>query len=274
MRHVEDRFHGAGGVEIYCQSWLPAQEPRAVIVLAHGLGEHSGRYGNLVERIVPAGYAVHALDHRGHGHSGGPRALIDRIEHALVDLDTIVSRAGDRPILFGHSMGATLALAYALRHEDRVSGLLLSSPLATLDAGPPLVRAAARALSAVAPRVPMIAVDSSGLSRDPAVIRAYREDPLVFHGRLPVRTIAELVKEVATFPARMHEVKAPLLIVHGTEDPLVPIGASEMVLAGAMSGDKALLRYEGCYHELFNELQPDRGRALDDVVAWLDARSR
>jgi len=197
----ESSFAGAGGVEIFRRVWLPDGDPTAVVAIAHGAGEHSGRYAHVAGRLNAEGYAVYAVDHRGHGRSQGPRALIDRIDNAVADLDKLIVLARERHpsvplILLGHSMGGTVAVSYALAHQDRLSGLILSGPLAAIDPVPAPTRLAATALSKVAPRAPAIAVDSSLVSRDPAVVDDYRSDPLVHHGKLPVRTVAELAEAI------------------------------------------------------------------------------
>src|SRR5207244_2558517 len=124
VEHPEGLLAGAGGAEIYWQAWLPSGEPRALVVIAHGIGEHSGRYGHVAARLNAAGFAAYALDHRGHGRSSGPRGLIDRMDHAVSDVDSFVTlaaaRHADRPLhLLGHSMGGAIAIAYALRHRGR-----------------------------------------------------------------------------------------------------------------------------------------------------------
>ena len=162
-----------------------------MVVIAHGAGEHSGRYTHVAQRLVDEGYAVYAIEHRGHGRSQGPRALIDRIDNAVADLDRLVPLASDAhpgaPVfLLGHSMGGTIALSYALAHQERLAGLVLSGPLAALEAVPAADadRPPGRCRS-LAPRTPLIAIDSSLVSRDPAVVSDYRSDPLVHHGKLP-----------------------------------------------------------------------------------------
>lgn len=147
---------GAGTVRIFCQSWSPVQA-RGVVVVVHGFGEHSDRYGHVARRLAADGYATYALDHRGHGRSEGPRAVIDRLADAVSDIDRLVVLAGDAhpglPVfMLGHSMGGLLAVQYALTHQDRLTGgLLLSGALAALDAAPAPARLVARLLSAVAP---------------------------------------------------------------------------------------------------------------------------
>lgn len=128
--HRESELRGAGGLRIYWQSWAGQSAPRAVVVIAHGASEHSGRYRHVAERLVGEGYAVYALDHRGHGRSGGPRPVIDRMENAVADLDSLIVLAADahpgsQVFLLGHSMGGAISLRYAMAHQERLAGLIL-----------------------------------------------------------------------------------------------------------------------------------------------------
>jgi alpha-beta hydrolase superfamily lysophospholipase len=271
----ESSFAGAGGLEIFWRAWLPDGDARAVVVIAHGAGEHSGRYTHVAQRLVDEGYAVYAIEHRGHGRSQGPRALIDRIDNAVADLDKLVVAAGDAhpgvPLfLLGHSMGGTLAVSYALAHQQRVAGLVLSGPLAALEAVPAPMRMTARTLSVLAPRAPLIAIDSSLVSRDPAVVDDYRADPLVHHGKLPARTVVELAGAIEAFPGAVGSITVPTLIMYGTDDGLCPPQGSVMLSQRIGSADKELKAYQGLYHEILNE--PERDQVLDDLCAWLSAR--
>lgn len=272
--HAEGILAGAGGAEIYWQAWLPVGAPRAVVVIAHGIGEHSGRYEHVAARLTAAGFAAYALDHRGHGRSSGPRAMIDRMDHAVTDVDSLVTLAASgqasRPVyLLGHSMGGAIALAYALRHQERLRGLLLSSAAASTDTASSAAWLEAKALAAVTLTVGVM--DPGLISRDPAVVRAYREDPLVYHGKLPARTVVEVIDTIDRFAGELLMLRLPLLVMAGTADRIVPYAGSCMVYDRVGSPDRTLRLYEGLYHELFNE--PERRVVLGDVVAWLDARS-
>ncbi len=167
-------------------------------------------------------------------------------------------------------MGGAVALSYAMAHQDRVRGLILSAPLAVVEAASPLTRLAGRVLSAVAPTLGVYTIDSTAVSRDPAVVRDYDADPLNHHGKLPARTVAVMSAAIGTFPERLAGLTLPLLTMHGTDDRLVPPDASELVIESAGSPDKSIIRYDGLYHELLNE--PERQRVLDDIVAWMEAR--
>ena len=276
MEHVEGKFAGAGGLEIFWQGWREQEQPRATIVISHGAGEHSGRYERVAEHLVAQGYAVYAVDHRGHGRSAGRRALVDRIDNAASDLDQLVELArrehpGAPVFMLGHSLGATIALCYALRHQDKLAGLILSGPVAVVELPPAPQRAIARALSAIAPWLPVLALDPANVSRDQREVEAYRSDPLVHHAKLPVRTVTEIAAATEGFPAQVPALTLPLLLVHGSDDRLAPVQGSRMVHERAGSQDKTLHVYDGLYHEVLNELPDDRARVLADIDAWLSA---
>ena len=280
MRVQESSFAGAGGVQIFWRAWVPespdATPPRAAVVLVHGAGEHSGRYTHVASALTAGGAAVWALDHRGHGRSDGPRALIDRAGNAVEDVNRLVGLARDAhpgvPVfVLGHSMGAMLALGWAARHGDGAQGLILSGALAALPETPAAVQRVGRALSVLAPRAPLIAIDAELISRDPAVVGAYRADPLVHHGRLPARTAAEIADTVAGLPEAVSAISLPSLIMYGTDDRLCPPAGSLMVAERIGSSDVTVRAYEGLFHEIFNE--PERERVLDDLLGWISTRS-
>jgi acylglycerol lipase len=271
----EGRLAGAAGIELYWQVWLPDADPRALVVIAHGASEHSSRYAHVGERLASAGYAVYALDHRGHGRSQGKRAQLDRLDHVVADLRAFVDLAAGRhpgvPVyLLGHSMGGAISIAYAVRHQDTLAGLLLSGAVADPHAANAATRALSKVVSAIAPDLGVYAVDASLVSRDPDVVRDYEQDPLNHHGKLPARTVAELTGAVARFPDEVAELRLPLLVMHGGDDGLVPVAASRMVHERAGSEDKTLEIWDGLYHEILNE--PEQDRVQNTIVAWLDAR--
>jgi alpha-beta hydrolase superfamily lysophospholipase len=269
-------FGGVLDRRIFWRSWTPDDRAaRAVIVLVHGLGEHSGRYDHVVARLVGEGYAVHTADHRGHGRSDGPRAFIEDIDNVVADVDTLVDRAvaaqpGVAVFMLGHSMGGLIALRYALAHQERLAGLILSAALAQLDAVPKPLELVGRALSVIAPRAPLIAIDSALVSRDASVVEAYRSDPLVHHGKVPARTAVQLADTVGRFPDTVGAITVPTLILYGTADGLCPPAGSVMLGERIGAADKTVTAYEGLFHEILNE--PERETVLEDIVGWLGAR--
>jgi len=277
VKQRDFRMPGCGDVEIVGRAWLPQEEPLAVVVVSHGLAEHGGRYAGLAERLVAAGHAVYALDHRSHGLSGGrDRANIDRFDYVVSDLGAFIGRAqrehpGVTTVLFGHSMGGLIALAAALRNPKVLRALVLSGP--ALAAGEPpstLKLLVARVLSAVAPKTGALKLPASAVSRDPQVVSAYERDPLVFHDSIPARTLVELLGAMDDVADRAHELRLPVLLQHGSADKLVPLEAVHPIYQRLGDAKRRTLRiYEGLYHEIYNE--PERDRVIDDLVSWLEA---
>jgi alpha-beta hydrolase superfamily lysophospholipase len=273
---TDDTFRGAAGGNIHWASWLPAADPTAVVVIAHGASEHLGRYEHVADHLTGAGFAVYALDHRGHGRSEGKPALIEHLSETIADVGTLIARAkeghpGLPVFLLGHSMGGHIALSYALEHQGDIDGLLLSGPAVALEAASPATRFVARLVSAIAPGLGVFGVDPADVANDPAVGKDYAADPLVVHRKMPARTVSELLSVVPGLPGRLPALRLPLLVMHGADDKLIPLSASHMVHDGAGSEDKALQIYAGFGHESLNE--PGRARILGDITAWISART-
>ncbi len=273
MKNIEGEFNGVGQVRIFYRAWLPDAAPKAVVLLSHGVAEHSGRYAHVAGRLASAGYAVYAVDHRGHGRSGGKRSLVDRFDHAVEDLNQLYALARDahpegRVFLIGHSMGGAIAALYALTYQDQLAGLVLSAPALVVEGVSPILHRVATLLSAIAPGAGIVQLDAKAVSRDPVVVREYETDPLNFHGKVPARTAVELVKLAGEAPSRLRELRLPILVVQGTADGLVPPRAGRLVVDSVTSPDKTLRMYDGLYHEVFNE--PEKDLVLDEVVEWLD----
>ena len=275
MQRVEGRLTGAGGVGLYWQGRLPAGEPRGLLLLCHGLGEHSGRYVTVLDTLVPDGWAVYGLDHRGHGRSRGPRAHVRDYAHFLADYDTfrrtITARHPRlRPFLLGHSMGGQIALAYALDHQDALAGLVLSAPALAAPPVPRALRMAARTLARVRPTLRRAVVDLGGISRDEAVVAAYRADALVHQGHPTLALSVALVDRMALLAARAPELTLPLLLQHGTADAVCDPAGSRALAAAVSSQDRTVRWYEGFWHEIYHE--PGRERPLADLREWLAGR--
>jgi alpha-beta hydrolase superfamily lysophospholipase len=276
MREREWTIDGEAGARLHARHWWPDAEPHSIAVITHGLAEHCGRYGELVGRLASAGYAVYALDHRGHGRSSGGRANIDRFEYVLADVGRLFAQArADWPALpatlIGHSMGGAIAFAYACRHPSTLHALVLSAPLLGMNPNVPKVQElVARLLSRIAPGLGVLKLPADTVSRDPEVVRAYLNDPLVHSGAIPARTLVELVEAVQTFPSLAPGLQLPVLVLHGTGDQLVPLEFTLPVVERIGSRDRTLRRYDGLYHEVFNE--PERAQVYADLLAWLEER--
>ena len=274
-QHDEGTFTSFDGLAIHHQSWLPDGDPKAAVLLVHGLGEHSGRYGHVAGRLIAEGYAVHALDHRGHGKSEGKRVFVKSYDEFMADLlqfrgHVETQHPGLPLVVLGHSMGGNLAVGHVLDHQDDVAGLALSGPALAIDSAlSPLKIKAVKLIAKVAPGLRPEGLDTSAISRDHSVVDSYRADPLVYTGKITAGIGAALIDAMERFPARYPSLRVPLLIMHGTDDRLADIRGSKALEAGAVNADVTAHYYDGLYHEIFNE--PEQARVLDDLVAWLDA---
>ncbi|MGB6761822.1 lysophospholipase [Mycobacterium sp.] len=273
---TEQTFDGVGGVRIVYDVWSPDTDPRGVVVLSHGLGEHARRYDHVATRFGQDGLVTYALDHRGHGRSGGKRVLVKDISEYTGDFDTMVGIAtkehpGAKRIVLGHSMGGGVVFAYGVERPDAYDLMVLSGPAVAAQAAvSPLLALLAKTVGAIAPGLPLQALDASAVSRDPAVVNAYNTDPLVHHGKVPAGIARELLLVGDTMRQRAAALTAPLLVVHGSEDRLIPVDGSRQLVEAVGSSDVELKIYPGLYHEVFNE--PERYQVLDDVVSWINAR--
>ncbi len=275
MRHVENHTCGGSGKKLYWQGWLPDRDPKAIVCIAHGLAEHGGRYAHVGQALSGRGYAVYAVDHRGHGKSEGQRSQIDSLEQAVADLHAFTDvMRHDHPglpvFLLGHSMGGAIAFGYALRHQSELAGLILSAPALVIEDVRLVTVAVGKLLSRWLPGAGILQLDGSAVSRDPEVVRAYNADPLNFRGKIPARTAAEILAIADAAPAKLPDITIPLLVFQGTADRLVSPKAAKLVYARAGSADKTLRVFEGAYHETMNE--PDKAEVIALVGDWLDAR--
>ena len=270
VRHSEAR----GSSRLYQQTWEPDGETRAAVLLVHGLGEYSGRYGHVAEYLTARGFAVYTLDHYGHGKSDGHAGFVERFSVYLDGVDALLKKIQlEQPsmplFLVGHSMGGLIAATYLLTNQAAFRACVLSGPALKTDQAPPaLLLALNRLLSAILPTLPMIRLDASGVSRDPAVVEAYVNDPLVFHGKLSARLIAELSKTMDIALSRAAEIRIPVIFMHGEEDLLTSPSGSQEMFANIGSADKTLKLYPGLYHEIFNE--PEQDAVLADMSTWLE----
>jgi alpha-beta hydrolase superfamily lysophospholipase len=276
IRRTESHLRGSAGRRpaplLFRRAWLPP-EPWAAALVVHGYAEHSGRYEELGAWLAARGLAVHGYDHRGHGRSEGTRCHVDRFEELLDDADRVLARVREEhpglPLaLIGHSMGGLVVAAYLADRRPAVAAAVTSG--AALAVGPGVSRArmaAARLLRRLAPRMAFgSGLDPAGLSRDPDVVRRYVEDPLVYR-TMTTSLAVELLASIPRVAGRAVEVQVPVLMLHGSEDPLCPIEGSRAFHGGVRVPGSAFRAYPGLRHEIFNE--PEREQVFADLLEWL-----
>ncbi len=277
MKSIEGSFKGVRDTNIFYQAWLPDGEVKAVLLIVHGLGEYCGRYMNVVNHFVPLGYAIYGLDHIGHGKSDGAREYVERFEDLTDNLTTYYAmvtgwQAGKPVFLLGHSMGGLIATYYLLDHQVSFKGAIISAPSIKVGAGiSQATITMGKILSVVMPKAGVMALDAGAISRDPQVVTAYANDPLVFHGKTPARLAAEMLKAMQRVSAEVSKISLPFIVVQGGQDKLVDPAGAQMLYDQASSKDKTIKIYAGLYHEVFNE--PERAQVLGDVETWLAAHA-
>ena len=275
MKHQEGFFKGVRDANIYFQSWSPEGEPRAILLIIHGLAEHSGRYMNLVNHFVPLGYGVYGIDHLGHGRSDGTRVFVERFEDYTNTLKVyfdMIRRWQPRKSVFlvGHSMGGLISAVYLLDHQAELTGAVLSGAAVKVPNNiTPVILYVGKVLSALMPKFGLLGLDADGICRDPAVVQAYVSDPLVYTGKTTARLAAEMLKAMQYVSAEATRITLPIMMVHGSADRLVDPAGSQMLYEAVSSADKEIRIYDGFYHEVFNE--PEHDKVLRDIEIWLEA---
>ena len=271
MRIEESRSAGARGVQLQQITWLPEFEATDAVVIAHGYGEHSGRYSHVAAALVEDGFAVHALDHRGHGRSEGPTVNVEHFQDYVEDLDLVVMAAKVRhpgaTFLLGHSMGGLIAADYATQHQARLTGLILSGPAVMRRRVSPTLNLIARVLARIAPATGVLKLPLEAISRDPEVVRRYQADPLVHAVPMRARQAVQSVDAQTRLETRLGSITIPVLVMYGAADRIVDPASAAFVEARIGSSDRTVKRYEGLYHEIFNE--PEKEVVLADLRAWL-----
>ena len=276
ITRTERSFDGVGGVRIVYDVWTPETPPRGVVVLSHGYAEHARRYDHVARRFGESGLVTYALDHRGHGRSGGRRVFLRDMSEYTDDFHTLVGiAAADQPglkrVVLGHSMGGGIVFAYAVEHPDDYTAMVLSGPAVDAQDGvSPVMVVVAKLLGKIVPGLPVEQLPVDAVSRDPEVVAAYKADPLVHHGKLPAGIARALIGVGETMPQRAGALTAPLLVVHGEQDQLIPVSGSKHLVECVGSTDVHLKIYPELYHEVFNE--PERAVVLDDVASWIEVR--
>lgn len=278
MKTFEWKWKSFDGLDMFARGWAPEKDPKAVVCLVHGLGEHIGRYDHVGAAFAAAGYALLGFDLRGHGKSGGPRGHTPSLDAFFKDIDDFVADAEKRypsapRFLYGHSLGGLLSLSYGLSRKVNVRGMIVSSPgLRTAIHEQKMKLMLAKVLGTIAPTITLPSeLVAAHISRDPQVVDTYVKDPLVHDkittgfGRAGLQATDIVFKRAAQFPV-------PLLLVYCSADQIAFPRGSEEFARLAPQGLVTLKHYEGLYHEPHNE--PEKAEVLKDYIQWLDAQVR
>src|SRR3954465_10757041 len=279
MTHVltptarEETVPGSSGLNIFVRSWRPSGSARAVIVICHGLNAHSGQYQWVGEQFAAVGLAVYALDLRGRGRSDGERFYVEKFADYVSDVATVVALAKAREpglpaYLLGHSAGGVVSCIYTLEHQSALAGLICESFAFQIPA-PDFAIAVLKGLSHLAPHAHVVKLKNEDFSRDPDVVRAMNNDPLIAHEVQPTRTAAEMARADERLKREFPLITLPVLILHGTLDKATKPSGSQRFYDLAGSTDKTLKLYEGHFHDLLNDF--DKEAVMTDIQHWLDA---
>lgn len=270
--HNTGTFIGSSNNELFFQKW-ETDSAKIKLVIVHGLGEHSGRYGNIIKKLDGRKVSIYAFDNRGHGKSAGKRGHIDSFADYINDLNIFIDHVrmqDDRLplVLLGHSLGGVIAMKYALEHPEKFSALILSSAgLIPAFEIPAWQKKMAGVLNSILPSVLQPnGLNAKDLSHDQDVVKTYLNDPLV-HDRVSVRFFNEFMNAEEECIRRASELSMPLLVFHGTDDKIVSCTGSQQVYEKASSKDKKIILFEGFFHETMNETNKDD--VLIKVVHWI-----
>jgi len=271
--HNTGIFVGHDGLQLFFQSWEVA-EVEQIIIISHGLGEHSGRYHNLLKSFSGKNISFYGADHRGHGQSAGIRGHVNSINDYLLDLNIFINLIKNRIgqpipfILLGHSMGGLIAIKYVLDYPESLSRLILSSPgLIPAIKVPKWKEFLGNKVSKILPSLSLANnIEADCLSHDLVEVQNYKNDPLV-HNKVSARWFTEFTKASQECLARAKEIKIPFFIFHGKNDKIVDFKGSKQFYEQVSSLDKEIYLFDNLYHETMNETEKER--VFEKVVKFV-----
>lgn len=271
------RFKSADGtLKLFAQWWTPTAGPsKAAVIIVHGLKDHSRRYADAAQKLTQNGYSVYAFDLRGHGDSEGQRVWVDNFDEYLDDLqaffDLVQKKEPNKPIfLFGHSMGGAIVTKFSMRKSRNVAGMVLSAPALRLDVGSITTGSTKYFVAPLMPTLAVLKLNEEDFSRDPKVVEAIQNDPLIYHDSGPANTAKELFKAVDFIQEDMSKIDTPFITLHGQKDLLTMFEGSADIFQKARAKGKAIKFYPAAYHDLLHE--PEKDKVFSDMLAWLEGR--
>jgi len=272
-RASDGYIEGVGNIRLYYRGW-EAPRAKAAVVIVHGHGEHGGRYAWFAETLAGCGISTFVHDLRGHGLSEGRRGHTPRFGIFLQDLDRFrrevhgLVEYGTPLVLFGHSMGGLIALRYLEEYDSSFRAGIISSPwLATALEVPRWKITASGLLNRILPALPFsTGLDAADLSRDPAIVTAYRDDPLV-HDRMTPRLFTEAAAAMGLALQRSDRITVPLLFLLAGQDRIVDTEKSRRLAKSLSASRVSITVYPENYHENLNE--PNRIVVVRDIRDWI-----
>ena len=271
VQYWRGTFDGGAGTKIFEQGWKPAGTSRAALVLVHGLKDHSSRYRDLGITLAHRGVALYSFDLRGHGYSEGVRDHIDSLDHAVTDLDGVVSRVRDRekgkPLyLIGQGFGASLAAVHVGRGTRPVDGLILIAPPLRGEVKR-AERVGTRAAAIFGPTTSGLQIDLAKWSSDASVVAAMKNDPLIYDGEPTASTAGEVLRASDEVQKLAPTIKTPVMVIFGGADAVSSAELGKALFEKLGTPDKAFESYAGLYHDVLHE--PGRNEVIGDVVEWV-----
>lgn len=275
MKTTDLQWKTSDGIEISAVCWEPENEEiKAVINLVHGMGEHIRRYGHVADFFTTHGFAVMGFDHRGHGKSAGPRGHIPSYDAILDDVELLLKKSSEKfpgkpAFIYAHSMGAGVTANLLIRRNPVIRGAVLSAPYFRLAFQQPAIKLLlGRLTQHLIPQLTLpTGLNADHISRDKNEVAKYKSDPLV-HDKVSAMMGISLVDAGEYAIAHAHEIKVPVLALHGSADQLTDCNATKEFAAKA--GKLVELKiYEGLYHEIHNE--PEKQMVLNDALQWFNS---
>jgi len=275
MKHNEFKFKIFDGLSLFTQSWQPEDRPQAAICLVHGMGEHSGRYVHVADRLTKAGYVLFTFDLRGHGKSEGPRGHTPSYEALMQDISFLLEAANKQfpqlpYFLYGHSLGGNLVLNYVLRYKPQLKGVIVTGPWLRLAFEPPVFKVTfGKVMNKIRPSFSQSSgLDTKALSHDSEVVHAYENDPLI-HDHISARMFIGIYQSGHWALEHALEFSLPLLLMHGGADKIISVEASRE-FAGKITENCTFKIWDNLYHEIHNE--PEKEEVFKFLIDWLDKK--
>lgn len=263
------------GLRLHHVYWEPQVDSERVIIIVHGISEHVRRYDHVAEHLIQAGYHIYAQDHRGHGESTGERVHVGSNTAYIRDLKSFYDRIKRQHptakiYMLGHSMGSIISLQFVLTYPDAIDALTITGTATDVASGvSPLLRTVGNVVHRINKKAPIQAPGGSEvLTRDPDMLKAADEDPLMYKGWTKTSTAKYILETGELLQERAAEITLPILIMHGADDELTPVSGSQIMYERVGSADKTLKIWDNMLHEVLNEV--DRADVLAEITAWFN----